>query len=425
MVRYLIVFLIAASFVMSCASGIAQETQPPMTNADVVKMIQSGRLEADVISAIKAAPPNFDITNEAILALRQQKVPENVLLAMIRRQVLENNSRRKAKAASHRAAPTGPWLKWQVEVHGGLSRSHQMGGWQLPPSAVAYSLYGTGFQGDSSIHVSSYYFGNGAQLIGTAALDPILTKSVVEPQGKLYGFRASRDITRRFAVEFTFDRTDKVGLTNQALTTIQNVTTQFSNVFARLNVPGNAQTSSVSTVSPNAGHQAFATAAVVFNLPKIFKVNPYVTAGGGVFFGGGGSPSVTIAGSYGGPTALETDTVNLSFAQSGSRALTEVVGFGFKAYLTQHLGFRADIRGYLYHDPFNTVMDATHTNTPNAAWVVKASGSTSVPFIQLLTGPGMSAYSTLSGPQISGLKTFFGTGNQRQIPLTVGLFWRF
>jgi hypothetical protein len=70
-------------------------------------------------------------------------------------------------------------------------------------------------------------------------------------------------------------------------------------------------------------------------------------------------------------------------------------------------------------------MDATHTNTPNAAWVVKASGSTSVPFIQLLTGPGMSAYSTLSGPQISGMKTFFGTGNQRLIPLTVGLFWRF
>lgn len=425
MVRYLIVFLIAASFVMTCGSGIAQETQQTMTNADVVKMIQSGKSEANVISAIKAATPNFDITNEAILALRQQKVPENVLLAMIRRQVLETNARRKAKAASHQAAPTGPWRKWEVEVHGGLMRTFQPGGYQLPPSAVAYSLYGTGFQGDSSIRVSSWYFGDGAQLIGSAPLDPILTKSIVQPQGKMFGFRVSRDITRHVAAELTFDRTDKVGITDSALATIESARAGFGNVWARLNVPGNTLTSSVSTVSPNAGHQAFATGAAVLNLPRIFKVNPYVTAGAGVFFGGGGSPSVTLAGSYGGPSALETDTVHLNFTQSSDRAFAEVVGFGIKAYLSPHLGIRVDIRGYLYHDPFNTVMDATHTNTPNAAWVVKASGSTSVPFVQLLTGPGMSAYSTLSGPQISGLKTFFGTGTQRQIPLTVGLFWRF
>ncbi len=403
---------------------IAQEAQN-MTNADVVKLVQSGMSEANIITAIKAATPNFEITNEAILALRQQKVPENVIMAMIRRQVFENNARRKAKANAHHAPPTGPYPKWEVEVHGGVSRTKQTGGYQQPPSAVAYSLYGTGFQGDSSIRVSSWYFGDGAALIGSPPLDSILTRAVVEPPGRMYGFRVSRAINRRFAAEFTFDHTDKLAITKDALNVVNNATTGFSTAWSRLNVPGNTPVSSVSTISPNAGSQTFATGAAVINFHQIHRVHPYVTAGLGVLFTGNGTPTVNIAGSYGGPTALETDTVNLTFLHSNSRAFTQVLGIGAKVYLTKHLGIRVDLRDYFYQNAFTTLLNATHTNTLNAAWVVKASGGTSVPFVQLMTGPGLSAYSTLSGPNISGLKTFFGSGIQSQIPLTVGLFWRF
>jgi hypothetical protein len=301
----------------------------------------------------------------------------------------------------------------------------QSGGWQSPPSAEAYSLYGTGLQGNSSLHVSSWYFGDGATLLGSSSLDPILTTPVVKSNGLMFGFRGSRTISRWIAAEFTFDRTGRLSITKDALATIESARVGFQNAWAPLNVPGNTTSSSVSTISPYAGHQTFATGAVVINLPKIFKVNPYVTAGAGMLFTGGGTPTVTLSGSYGGPTAPETDTVHLSFTQASNHAFAQVLGAGLKVHLTAHLGIRVDLRGYLYHDPFSTVLDATHTNTANAAWVVRASGAISVPFVQLLTGPGASAYSSLSGPQISGLKTFFGTGTQKQIPLTLGLFWRF
>jgi hypothetical protein len=422
MIRH--VSLVAAFLSLGCASMIAQEAQT-MTNADVVKMVQSGVSEANIITAIKAATPNFEITNEAIVELRKQKVPENAIMAMIRRQVLENNARRKAKATAHHGPATGPYPKWEVEAHGGVSRTKQTGGYQLPPSAIAYSLYGTGFQGDSSIRVSSWYFGDGATLIGSTPLDSILTRSVVEPPGRMYGFRASRAINRRFAAEFTFDRTGKLAITNDALNVVEGARAGFNTAWARLNIPGNTPTSSVSTISPDAGAQTFATGAAVMNLPQIHRVHPYVTAGLGVLFTGSGTPTVNLAGSYGGPTAPETDTVHLTFLNSNSRAFTQVVGIGVKVYLTKHVGLRVDLRNYFYQNAFSTVLDATHTNTANAAWVVKASGGTSVPFLQLKTGPGLSAYSTLSGPNISGLKTFFGSGNQSQIPLTVGLFWRF
>ncbi len=425
MVRSVIFYLIAAFWFMGCASVIAQEAQQPMTNSDVLKMVQSGMSESNVINAIRTATPSFEITNEAVIALRQQKVSENVILAMIRRQVLENDSRRKAKASSHHAPATGPWPKWEVEVHGGLLRANQSYGWQTPPSGVAYSLYGTGLQGDSSIRVSSWYFGDGASLIGSSSLDSILTNPVVKSQNRMYGFRGSRAIKRWIAAEFTFDRTDRLAITSEDLATIESVRAGFQSAWSRLDVPGNTPSSSVSSISPYAGHQTFATGAVVINLPQIYKAIPYVTAGAGMLFHGSGTPNVTLSGSYGGPTAPETDTVHLSFIQPSNPAFVQVLGVGLKVHLTAHLGIRADLRAYLYHDPFRTVLDATHTNTANAAWVVRASGATSVPFVQLLTGPGASAYSSLSGPAISGLTTFYGSGVQKRIPLTLGLFWRF
>jgi hypothetical protein len=419
--------LVAAFLFLICAPLNAQSKQPPMTNADVVKMVQAGMSENAIISAIQGATPGFDMTSDAIAALKAQKVPDGVIKAMATRQA-GKAARPKVQAPGQQASSRASGPKWEIEFHGGKMQSYHTGGTgTAPPSAVAYSLVGSGFIGNTSVRVSSWYFGDGAPLIGlSSTLDPVLTSSVVQPQGKVFGFRASRTLAKRIAAEFTLDRSDRVEITKNGLDQIEAARASFKNAWGRLDtVPGNSPTSSVSTVYPNGGHQIFATGAAVIDLFKAGRVRPYVTAGGGLLSESSSMPNVTLVGSYGGPNALEIDTVHLSYTQPSNHVATGVIGAGIKISLTSHLGIRLDARAYLYRNPFTNLLDANHLNTPDAAWVVKATGGTSVPFLQELSGPGLAAYSTLSGPAISGLQTYVGSGTQRQLFLTLGCLWRF
>ena len=98
-----------------------------------------------------------------------------------------------------------------------------------------------------------------------------------------------------------------------------------------------------------------------------------------------------------------------------------MAGGGVKVYLTSHLGMRFDVRAYFYQNPMTTLLGATPTNTANSAWVVKAktgTGASTAPVLQLLSGPGLETYSTLSGPNITGLKTLMVTARsvRSQLP---------
>jgi hypothetical protein len=385
MIRRFAAFLFAAFLAQNCASAFAQSEQRPMTYSD--EQSQGSKKPASG-SEGKPAP---------------------------------RNPRAKPKGSSGNSTP-----KWEVEFHGGISSSNEDGGWVAPPSAETYLLAGSGAKGYSSIRVSSWYFGDGAKLIGSSSsLDSILTKQDVDTDGQMLGFRASRAINRWMAAEFSFDRSSRLKISNEGLAAIESARAGFKTAWKQLDVPGNTLSSSVSTVSAYGGNQTFATGAMVISWPKEYRVRPYATVGAGVLSTGGNALGVTLAGSYGGPSALETDTVRLNFVQGNSRAFTGVVGVGIKIYMTKHFGLRLDGRAYFYKNPVTNVLDANHTNTTDAAWVVKASGGSAVPNLQLLTGPGISSYSTLSGPPISGSKTFFGTGFQRLTPVSVGFFWRF
>ena len=288
MIRKLIAIFVEAFVFLSCTSLIAQEKQKPMTNADVVEMVQSGMTEEAIVGAIKAATPNFEITNDSTTALSKQQISERVILAMIRRQIEWDQSHPKIKAPVHRAPSNDTRPKWEVEFHGGISRTHHVGGWQHPPAAEAYSLAGSGASGYWGKRVSSWYFGDGAELIGlSSSLDSTLVglKPAIQPQkNQMFGLR------------------------------------------------------------PN------------------------------------------------------------------SRSIEAANG-----------------QLHLYRNPITTFLDANHTNTSDTAWIINATDARgeSVAFLQRLSGPGLEAYSTLSGPTISGLRTFYGSGVQRQTPVTLGLFWRF
>jgi len=425
MIRHVIAFFFAASLLLGGASVFGQEKKQSMTNLDVVKMVQSGMSESAMINAVKsAANPNFELTNDAINALRQQKVPEGVVLAMIKRQWQVNAIRR--REARNPNIDLGP--KWEVEAHGGVpGKFYENGSAAILPEAQPYSLAGSGATGYFSKRVSSWYFGDGAQLIGLSSpLDPVLTAPTIQPKGQLFGFRVSRKMNRWVDAEATYDRGGQYAITNGGLTQISNATTAFLSAWSVLNVPGNTPVTSVSTVSPNGGHQNFTTGAIVISLPQMHKVKPYVTVGAGMV-SSSGTPSFTIAGAYGGPSAPETDTVHVVYGQTSNHALTELAGGGVKIYMTPHWGIRLDGRVYLFHNPLNPSLTATPTNTANTAWVVNAEDAAgkSVEFLQKLSGPGLGAYTSLSGPAISGFKSYLGTSVQRQLPLSIGFFWRF
>jgi hypothetical protein len=434
MTRHVIASLIAAFLSLGCASVIAQEEQQPVTDPGVVNMVPPGMSEAAIVNAIEMAAPSFEMADNTVTTLRTQKTSNSVVFEMVGAQGSKQQMpipARKAKvptvkAPSQHTSSSNSGPKWEIEVHGGILEDHQAGSSVALPSAQTYSLTGSGAKGYTSTRVSSWYFGDGATLIGlSSSLDPILGKPVAQPQRQMLGFRASRTLTKRMAAEFTFDRGGRLAITDDALAQVESARTSFYNVWKRLNVPGNTPTTSVSTVSRYGGQQIFTTGAIVISSAKAHRVNPFVTLGAGLLSSSGNTPSVTLVGSYGGPDALETDTVRLTFSQASTHVFTAVFGAGLKIYLSEHLGIRLDARSYLYSNSIVTLLDANHTNTPDAAWIVNASGGTSVPSFQRLIGPGLAAYSTLSGPALSGFKTFYGTGVELKVPITLGFFWRF
>jgi hypothetical protein len=64
-------------------SRVANAAQTALTNKDIADMHRSG-LSADVIIAkIKAGPCSFDTSPQALQGLKAEKVPDNVILAMV------------------------------------------------------------------------------------------------------------------------------------------------------------------------------------------------------------------------------------------------------------------------------------------------------------------------------------------------------
>jgi hypothetical protein len=424
MMRHVTAFLLSAFVFVCCTSRFAQGNQEPIANADVIKMVQSGMSEDAILHAIRMATPNFDITDKSVLEMKRQKVSETVILAMIKRQWQWNSRQHKVHAVSRDSGP-----RWEVEFHGGIpGNMHQTGGMSETPAAQKYSLAGSGAVGYWSKSVSSWYFGDGAELIGlSSSLDSILNKPGIKTRGGMLGFRASRSFNKWVAAELSFDCGSRLSLSQDTRTQVEAARKSFESFWSRLNVPGNTPSTSASTIAASGGNQIFTTGGIVISLPLAGKVKPFVTVGAGVLSNGGSTPTITLNGSYGGPSAQETDSVRLSFYRDSNHIFTQMFGGGFKIYLTPHWGIRVDARAYLYHNPYSTTLDASHTNAPDAAWIINATDGADniVARLQRLTGPGIEAYSTLSGPTISGLKTYIGSGTQHQFPLSLGLFYRF
>ena len=109
-----------------------------------------------------------------------------------------------------------------------------------------------------------------------------------------------------------------------------------------------------------------------------------------------------------------------------------MLGGGVKYHVSSRWGLRFDARVALSKAAANTDLDAT----PNVARLTPAGrgalgGTPSIQFSNNSTDPVTSmgvtavAASSLTGPPLSGHRTFTGTGAMSQANVTIGVFWRF
>lgn len=89
--------LLAAALICCQIAAAAQESKP-LTNADVVAMMQAGLPESTVILAIQKGSTNFDTSPQALIQLKNQGVSPKVMDAMLQ----------PAGAAPAAAAPVRP-----------------------------------------------------------------------------------------------------------------------------------------------------------------------------------------------------------------------------------------------------------------------------------------------------------------------------
>jgi hypothetical protein len=300
----------------------------------------------------------------------------------------------------------------------------------------------------------SWYFGDGTLLFNQAAtalgqlpdqivpLDAVLAGPLGEQRGGgSVGVRISRTLTARVTAEFSVDygfATLRTTPKNSEM--IETTRASFIQAWRGIilfnpNRVLNSVTSTGTLADGNA-RQLFTSGAVNINLTTSGAFIPYVTVGVGVVRLTGDLPNATLTGNYqfrlgSGPPIDETDTVTVYDART-RHAIAGVLGGGVKYHVSSRWGLRFDARVALSKVAANTDLNAT----PNVARLTPAGrgalgGNPSIQFSNNSTDPvtsmGVTAVgaSSLTGPPLSGYRTFTGRGAMSRANVTIGVFLRF
>ena len=72
--------------IIGCAASLtapAQQYEPPLTNAAVVKLVRAGFKEKTVITIIRSRPNRFNLEPDKLIELKRSGISENIILAML------------------------------------------------------------------------------------------------------------------------------------------------------------------------------------------------------------------------------------------------------------------------------------------------------------------------------------------------------
>jgi len=107
-----LVAIVSVAFSLS-----AQQAQKaPLTNGDIVKMVQAGLSESVVVATIQANPADYDTSPNGLIALQKAGVTQNEVNAMVAAQQGANGSGAPGSPAANAGAtpPAAPGPRWTM-----------------------------------------------------------------------------------------------------------------------------------------------------------------------------------------------------------------------------------------------------------------------------------------------------------------------
>lgn len=117
---------LAACSAALCAVSPAQQTQKPLTNDGVVKMVQAGLSESVVVAEIQSSPAHYDVSTDGLIKLKKAGVTPDEMKAIIAAQQAANggggaapapgNANAGVVSAAPSAAPASRWEMPSVYV---------------------------------------------------------------------------------------------------------------------------------------------------------------------------------------------------------------------------------------------------------------------------------------------------------------------
>lgn len=107
---------LATFFGAAAAVTAQQEQKPPLTNADVVRMLQAGLSESVVVATIQANPGNYDTSPDGLIALQKAGATPNEMNAMLSAQPAAAGAANAALTSNTPAAPPSDPAapRWQM-----------------------------------------------------------------------------------------------------------------------------------------------------------------------------------------------------------------------------------------------------------------------------------------------------------------------
>jgi hypothetical protein len=190
--------------------------------------------------------------------------------------------------------------------------------------------------------------------------------------------------------------------------------------------------SSTTALEGGSGHQVFTSGALAVNLRTSGTIVPYATVGAGLISTTGDTPTATLTGRnhwrviptppLPALTFDETDTVRVTDART-DHTVAAIIGGGVKYYASSRYGIRLDVRVSLSKNTASTLLDATPSGPATPLSPQGVVNPPTNPTIVFSTSPNVPA--TLSGPTITGLPTYSGTGIVSHTNIAAGIFWRF
>lgn len=336
--------------------------------------------------------------------------------------------------------------RWEFDVaFGKLSGAQPLTGTPIALFPVA-DPFNTA-NGFPTRYVSSWMFGDGALLINQQAtgftfvqvldrmttLDPVLTSvSLQRTENQSIGARVAYRISSLVSAEATFTATPgTIDFTPDAIRGIEATRASFVRVWEGLIATGQGMfTDSAVSASSTIGNRTSsmrtaATAGIEVRLAKNTRVVPYLTAAAGLMRWTGTLPEATIDGQYsfrllGMSPLSERDVVRIHYQMKEVTPIV-VLGGGVKIFATARHGIRADVRVRISDNSLTTLVDAAPGTVPgDPAFAI---ASFSYPAVIFSNMPGVRG--NLSGPPVSSLVTFSGTGREIQTSIAVRYFVRF